>query len=94
MIEVTKKENGTLALTGEATVFTAEDLHKALLEHLPGEDENVTVDLSKVSAVDVAGAQIFISWRRTCGHQKVSFVGCPEEVTEHLEKVGLAKHIF
>jgi ABC-type transporter Mla MlaB component len=95
MIEVKEAGEGRFALVGEATVYTVADLHGQLCRHgLAGVATKVTVDLSGLTNLDIAGAQILIALRRTLGHARVDFTGCPEQHVTLLHRSGLEPHLF
>jgi len=59
-------ENGRLALSGELTIFSVQDIRQRLLEVLANREE-LTVDLGEVTEIDTAGLQLMLLAKRKVG---------------------------
>lgn len=97
---VSVSQNKTeIILAGEATVHTADALHEALAEALAppeqtGASPPMRVDLSGLTEIDLAGAQLLIAFRRTLGMTRACYHGCPEALRAKLGRVGLDTYLF
>jgi anti-anti-sigma regulatory factor len=92
VIDVRVEAGGTLHIGGEATIYNAQELHTQLNALVTHEVEPVALDLSNMTALDTAGAQVLIAFKRSfptlCVHS------CPTEVRRFIEKAGLEAQLF
>ena len=92
LVQVRRAEGaaGDLAVGGEATVQNARELKRALSAlQVQGEAEPLRVDLSGLEALDVAGAQVLVAWRRHLGPDRVRFRRCRPEIAQFVWGSGL-----
>jgi anti-anti-sigma regulatory factor len=75
----------SLALSGEVTVYEVSALKAGLLELAVGPAWQC--DLSGLEAIDVAGAQLLVSFQRS--RPGVAFHGLPERLQAQLAQAGL-----
>lgn len=80
----------TLAIEGELTIFTAAEQKTALLGFLNSDDE-LEINLSKVSEIDTAGLQLLILIKREAAKsgKTLHFVMHSKAVLEVLELARL-----
>lgn len=82
---------GVLTLRGEATIQHVAELKKALVEAVETA-EQVTIDVSSITAVDVAGVQLLCACHRyttSCGKKMSLRLGENKRFADFLEEVGL-----
>ncbi len=88
-LEVTRRSDEAVALAGEVTVHDAAALRDGLLPLLDV-GEPITIDLSEVRELDLAGLQVLVALVRHRGRDRVVFAGCPEELRRRVQLVGLS----
>jgi anti-anti-sigma factor len=78
-------------IEGEMTIFRAEELKEAILPLIANNDE-IEIDLSKVTEIDGAGLQLMISVKlEAWQHQKeLHFIGHSAPVTSAIDICGLS----
>jgi anti-anti-sigma factor len=79
-----------VALVGKCTIYNVTRLKQALLETI-NNNQNILIDLEKVSDFDTAGMQLFISAKNTVklSQKKIKFTSHPICVIAILELYGL-----
>ena len=87
MIRVECNEDGTVCLTGEATIHHAEELYTELLACLRKRPEEVVLHLGGLTELDTAGAQILIAFKRALPAVRVH--SCPNGLREFLSQTAL-----
>jgi anti-anti-sigma regulatory factor len=85
-------ESGCICLEGEVAIHEAEYLHHTLVELLKEDREQWTLDLTGITTIDIAGAQILMSLKKTARDVKVH--SCPKNIRLFLEQLGLATHLL
>jgi anti-anti-sigma regulatory factor len=85
---------GQVRLTGQATIYFAEDLKRELARAIAQTQQPLSIDLGGLDALDMAGAQLLVALRRTYGPARVSFTNCPEPILEVLVLSGLEHWLF
>jgi anti-anti-sigma regulatory factor len=92
-VRIGEEAGAALAVSGEATVANARELQRALaatpVRGLAG-GAPIDVDLGGLEALDVAGAQLLVAWRRQHGAAHVRFRACRPEVARFIAGCGLA----
>jgi len=80
-----------VALAGEVTIFTAEEIRRQLLAAIDGEDD-VDVDLSQVTEIDTAGVQLIVAALREAAQRgrELSFTAGSAPVVEVMGLLGLS----
>ncbi len=91
MISIEMDESGTVTLAGDATVAEAGNLHAGLVRVLQDRTEGLVLDLGGLSAIDVAGVQVVIAFRRAVPGLRVQ--SCPPAIREKLERMNLLVHV-
>lgn len=92
MAELTTYEDGSLKLSGEATIHDVEPLREALLAAVATQVPGRMLDLSGLVALDSAGIQLLVSLKRSVPDLKVH--SCPQPLRDALDKLGLANHLL
>jgi len=85
-------EEGALRVVGEATVCEARALQLLLLELVEQERESWTLDLSGLSALDSAGAQLLLAFKREA--KRVRFHSWPPAMRAFLEQTALFQQLL
>jgi anti-anti-sigma regulatory factor len=84
-------EPGSLLLRGQATRAEARELTRLLLEQLDGcKERAVAIDWAGLDAIDVAGAQVLIAFKRSLAPENLRFGPCAPAVLSYLKACGLA----
>lgn len=78
-----------MALCGELTIFSVQDIHRQLLDALKTLDE-LLVDLSGVTEVDTAGLQLMLLAKRKPG-KTVRFSHHSDAVLRHIDLANLGQ---
>ena len=78
-----------LALCGELTIFSVQDIHQRFLEVLISLDE-LQVDLSEVTEIDTAGLQLMLLAKRKAG-KTVRFCNHSDAVLRHIDLANLGQ---
>lgn len=91
-LEVNPAGQDTVALSGSATLHHAPVLYEALapLVEAPG---TVTIDLSQVDDLDLAGLQVLLALVRERGRDRVVLSGCPAPIARMLDRLGLSSEL-
>ena len=87
----TVTDTGTLILEGDVTIQHVSDLKRALIEAFESA-EQVTVDVSSTTAVDVAGVQLLCAshrFSRSRGKKMCLKLGNNTRFADFLEEVGV-----
>ena len=92
MIAIESDGSGQLILKGEATIHHAETMREKLVGLLEEEQEDWIVDMSELAALDTAGLQILLSFKKST--PSVKFHSCPVVYREMIEQLGLAHELF
>lgn len=92
MIEVQAGPCGILSLHGEATIHHAKELHSQLIGFLAQGDQLTAIDFSQLTALDSAGAQILIAFKRAA--PEISIHSCPEKIRRFAERTGIEALLF
>lgn len=81
---------GTLSLSGELTLASAEDLKQILLDAIE-RNPTLDVDLLNVTLIDTAGVQLLLMLDREAARldKKLGWLGCSLAVEETLELLDL-----
>jgi anti-anti-sigma regulatory factor len=90
MLRLERDGEENLRVVGAATVYEAESFKAALLEVLAEERESWVLDLSGLTALDTAGLQILMAFRRSA---TVRVHSCPEGIRTMVERVGLLSKV-
>ncbi|MDJ0763480.1 MAG: STAS domain-containing protein [Myxococcota bacterium] len=93
-VDLHKNEDGTVILTGDATVHYVERLYEQLKDLLQDAPDHLIIDLGKMQSIDLAGAQVLIAFKRSVAPTTVSLRGCSESVYLRLERTGLLAPIL
>ena len=91
MFETIENEEGTVKLVGEATVHEATLVWETLCQATK-ERQDLALDLSGLTAVDTAGAQLLLAVRRSGAVARVH--SCPESVRRFLESIGVEDKVL
>jgi anti-anti-sigma regulatory factor len=84
-------EPGSLLLRGQATRAEARELARLLLDQVAACKERVVaLDWSGVEAIDVAGAQVLIAFKRSVAPANLRLGPCAPAVLSYLKSCGLA----
>lgn len=86
-VEAQCAPDGHLSIRGEATIHHAALLHAQLVQLDLAKFDRISLDLSGLSALDTAGAQILIALRRSS--RSLSVHSCPDSARQFLELTGL-----
>jgi anti-anti-sigma factor len=88
-------ESGTLCLEGELEIYEAEPLRDVLLEYLNA-SQDLVLDLEKVTACDMAGAQLLCSTRYSAAQAGKSFriTHVPDVVEQAWSRLGLPQEFL
>jgi anti-anti-sigma factor len=89
---VATDNQGNIRVTGEATIHQAETLREELLATLTTDRESWTLDLGGLTAMDSAGAQLFISFKKSV--KAIQVHSCPENIRNYLDRIGLAQYLL
>ena len=89
MIEV-ENDGETLKLIGEARLKHIEELYEKLKDHRSPDAISV-LDISRLEDIDVAGAQVIVSFLKAS--QDVVLRGAPEVLEKKLEFTGLSQFV-
>ena len=81
--------HGAMALSGELTIFSVQEIHQRLIEALAKHDE-LTVDLRDIVEVDTAGLQLMLLAKRKPG-KAVRFCHHPEVVLRLIDLANLGQ---
>jgi anti-anti-sigma factor len=83
-----------LPLDGEMTIYRAAELRASIASAIEGAAA-LTLDLSEVTEIDSAGAQLLIAARRTARETgcALTIAGCGDEVMDALGVLGLAAEL-
>jgi anti-anti-sigma regulatory factor len=92
MISVTTDDNGSIRIEGEATVHEAVSLRQSLLACLDQQREDWTLDLKGLTAVDLAGIQLLIAFKRAAPLVRVH--SCPPAIRRILEQTRLSTQLL
>lgn len=89
--EGTKSAQSRYAITGEMTIYRAAELKHSLIEHIL-QNEEIEIDLSKVSEIDSAGLQLLIlaKLEASVRNKPLRFEGHSPAVMEILDLSDLA----
>lgn len=87
MLKLEKTGPGSFGLSGSATIGQAVRL-KDLLSRIAG-DSDLELDLSGLSDLDAAGAQVLLAFRRSRPSPSTRLIKCPEAIRENLRLLGL-----
>lgn len=84
------KEDGRMVLKGRLTMSTVPALYEAGLKHLT--DEDMTVDMSKVEAVDSAAVSMLLGWARAAqkSGRTLTAVHLPEDLLSLAHLYGVS----
>ena len=93
MLKVINQGERHLEISGDATVFEADKLHTALAGLRLASEGEISVELGNLEALDVAGAQILIAFRRYLGATRVSLHNLPAHIVDTLKLGGLERHL-
>jgi anti-anti-sigma regulatory factor len=88
MIDLHTDGQGKLTVVGEATIFEVARLRELLLAALRQRPTPKALDLSQLEALDTAGAQLLLAFKRES--PALSVHSCPAQLRAHLENIGLA----
>jgi len=82
-----------VAIEGEFTIFTAQELREQLLAAL-GEGDEIEVDLARVTDMDSAGVQLMVAAKREAadGGKTLRFSGHSPAVVDTLDLCDLLGH--
>ena len=84
-------EPGSLVLRGRATREEARELARLLLDQVDGCKEGArALDWSRLEAIDVAGAQVLIAFKRSVQPGGLRLGPCAPAVLSYLKGCGLA----
>jgi anti-anti-sigma regulatory factor len=86
MLRLERDGGENLRVVGAATVYEAEGFKAALLEVLAEERESWVLDLGGLTALDTAGLQLLMAFRRSAN---VSVHSCPENIRIMVDRIGL-----
>jgi anti-anti-sigma factor len=64
-MEISKDKKGMIVFKGNLVVSTIENAHSSLKPLLEDSPQNVTIDLSEVEEIDIAGLQLLASLKKT-----------------------------
>lgn len=92
MIEIRRDEQNGFRLEGEATIHDAIELREKLLEVLASTASPTVLDLSGLTDLDTAGAQVLLAFVKSA--PSVVLVSCPDPVAASLASLGLAKSLL
>ena len=93
MIELKLDSNGTLSLRGAATAENAVSLRERLRAVLAEVGlPKLTIDLSGLTALDIAGLQILLAVRNA--DPRVALVRCPSRIERRLRNAGLESRLL
>lgn len=90
MLEVVH-EFGRIRLLGQATIYYAEELQQKLAAAMAHSQEPLSIDLSGLESLDMAGAQLLLALSRTYGPARVRFQACPEPIRQMLALSGIER---
>ncbi|MFT3850388.1 MAG: STAS domain-containing protein [Propionivibrio sp.] len=79
----------TMSISGELTIFSAQDIHLRLCETLKAVDE-LSVDLGKVVEIDTAGLQLMLLAKRR-PHRVVRFCNHSDEVLRLVDLANIGR---
>ena len=92
MIDVQSDKGATLRVNGEATIGHARELHAQLSEFLLEDQMPTALDLAQLTALDSAGAQVLIAFKRAV--PALAIHSCPESIRQFAERTGLDALLF
>jgi ABC-type transporter Mla MlaB component len=81
------------SISGDATIYDAGRLVAALAGLDLAADGDIRVDLASLEALDVAGVQILVAFRRHLGAARVSFHNIPAHILQTLRLGGMECHL-
>lgn len=84
----------TIFIAGAATVHHVENLYTGLVDVLNHNKPPLAIDLNGITSVDISGAQVFASLKRSYGTASIKYVNCPAPIGHKLTLVGLAQLLF
>ncbi len=87
MLKLEKTGPDSFGLSGPATIGQAIRL-KDLLSHIVI-NSDLELELSGLSDLDTAGAQVLLAFRRSHPSRSIRLINCPEAVRENLRLLGL-----
>jgi anti-anti-sigma regulatory factor len=87
LIEVSFDPARGLTLHGEATIHSVTQLYEQLKRLEFGPTDQLLLDLSGLTALDTAGAQILIAFKRS--RPGLAVCSCPGEIRRFVELTGL-----
>jgi anti-anti-sigma regulatory factor len=90
VVSVSNVEDRVVRLAGDATIGCARDLHDGLAHLVLPPSGTVVVKVDELEALDVAGAQVLIAFRRAVGPERVVFEGWPKPIADVLAVTGMA----
>jgi ABC-type transporter Mla MlaB component len=93
MLKVIHQEERLLEISGDATVYEADKLYAALTALRLASKGEIRIDLANLAALDVAGAQILIAFRRHLGATRVSLNNFPAHILDTVKLGGLDRHL-
>jgi anti-anti-sigma regulatory factor len=93
MLKVDVQGAQQVSISGDATVYEAGTLFAALAGLSLAADGEISVDLGSLEALDVAGVQILVAFRRHLGAARVSFHNLPAHILATLKLGGLECHL-
>jgi anti-anti-sigma regulatory factor len=94
VIELTSAP-GSLMLKGQATRTEARELARLLLDTVDAcQNGAVAFDWSGLDAIDLAGAQVLIAFKRSVAPGNLHWGPCAPAVLSYLQSCGLASLFF
>ena len=93
MLKVAFQGAQQFSISGDATVYEAGTLVEALTGLDLAADGVIRVDLAHLEALDVAGVQILVAFRRHLGAARVSFCNIPPHILHTLRLGGMECHL-
>jgi anti-anti-sigma regulatory factor len=93
MLSVNSEGAQHISILGDATVYEANTLHKALSGLSLACEGEIAIDLAGLEALDVAGVQILVAFRRHLGAVRVSFHNIPAHILDTLKLGGMHCHL-
>jgi anti-anti-sigma regulatory factor len=89
MVQVNSQGPRHVEIIGDATIHDAETLYAGLVGLTLDETADIEIDMRGLEALDVAGVQILVAFRRHWGAARMSFRNLPAHVLETLRLGGM-----